>query len=298
MNSLSRIIAYDNSYSDIERKYPLDGSMTTKKVWKSMPALIMTSISTLLLVSVDSLVAGNFVGEDALASVSFFSPIESFIGAITANVSPEVTDMMYSYAIGMMIATPFGLISAIGTYQLQALGKMNVLMTFSIVEGGANILLDLLFTGLLNMGVAGVGFGTLCANILRCTCTVIYLKKKTDMYSFGDAKPNASDIKEIVSKGLPESASIFINAVVGYVFAQVLIIYYGDQGGKDLAKDICDGYMDKCAKSSKESTATLSAIDLTNFDQISKAFDDMMADIDDEMEGSEGRLALRVCFLR
>lgn len=65
---------------------------------------------------------------------------------------------------------------------------------------------------------------------------------------------------------------------------------------KALAKDICDDYMDKCTKAGKDSTATLSAIDLTNFDKISKAFDEMMTDIDDEMEGSEGRLALRVAI--
>lgn len=66
--------------------------------------------------------------------------------------------------------------------------------------------------------------------------------------------------------------------------------------GKDLAKDICDGYMDKCTKVDKASTATLSAVDLTNFGTISKAFDEMMTDIDDEMDSSDGRLALRIAI--
>lgn len=66
------------------------------------------------------------------------------------------------------------------------------------------------------------------------------------------------------------------------------------KSGKELAKDICDGYMDKCTNAGKDSTATISAVDLTDFSKISKAFDEMIADIGDEMDDSEGRLALRI----
>ncbi len=64
--------------------------------------------------------------------------------------------------------------------------------------------------------------------------------------------------------------------------------------GADLAKAICDDYMDKCVEVSKDGAATLSAIDLTNFEEITKAFDDMMAGINNEMEGNKARLALRI----
>ena len=46
--------------------------------------------------------------------------------------------------------------------------------------------------------------------------------------------------------------------------------------GADLAKDICKNYLTKCEKADKSATATLSAIDLTHFDEISNAFEEML----------------------
>lgn len=81
-----------------------------------------------------------------------------------------------------MIATPFGLVSTVGTYQLQATGNMRWLMRLSVMEGLANLAFDLLFVGPLGMGVMGASMGTACANVLRCAATVIILAKATDIY--------------------------------------------------------------------------------------------------------------------
>ena len=41
---------------------------------------------------------------------------------------------------------------------------------------------DLFFIGTLHLGVAGAGYGTACANVIRCSATVIYLARATDIY--------------------------------------------------------------------------------------------------------------------
>ena len=104
-------------------------------------------------------------------------------------------------------------------------------MVLAIIEGLTNLGLNVFFVGVLDLGVAGTGFGTACANIVRCACTLIYLFKKTDMYSFRDAHWTAADLKELIKKGLPDASSIFINAIITYVMAHIIILYFGQDGG-------------------------------------------------------------------
>ena len=195
-----------------------------RKLKEYIPAMLMTNLSTLLLVTVDGVVAGNLVGEDALASINIFSPISILVGSLSIltssgisvsistamgkndpeeldrvkgislrvlilvaaaaafiqiplvwmilrsyGLSPEMFAMTMQYAAGIMLCTPLGIISSTGTYQLQIAGKMKVLMRLSVMEGIANLLFDLYFMGVLDIGVGGAGFGTACANLLRCT---------------------------------------------------------------------------------------------------------------------------------
>ena len=61
------------------------------------------------------------------------------------HLTPEVNEMVWGYAKGMMIALPLGVISSVGSYQLQILGKMRVLLVLSITEGIMNLVLDVFF---------------------------------------------------------------------------------------------------------------------------------------------------------
>ena len=95
--------------------------------------------------------------------------------------------MMRQYAYGIMISLPFGLISTVGVFQLQIAGKMKALVKLSAMEGITNLLLDLLFVGAMDMGVAGAGYGTAAANVLRCLTTV-YSKQSSQ----SDESPNGA----------------------------------------------------------------------------------------------------------
>ena len=86
------------------------------------------------------------------------------------------------------------MISSVGTNELQITGRMKVLMALSLIEGVANLVFDVLFTGVFNMGIAGVGFGTAAANLIRCTLTVAYLYRFTDMFRSSAKKVTAADV--------------------------------------------------------------------------------------------------------
>ena len=265
-----------------------DGSIWWKKLREYIPPMLITNMSTLLLINVDSLVVGNLVGEDALSSVNLFYPIIMFIGVVSVliasgcstaisnsigsndqdmtdrikrtsivmmvlaaillafvqipivfgvmyfgmgDLSSETLSMMRQYAYGVMIAMPFGLISTVGVYQLQIAGKMKLLMWLAAVEGITNLLLDLLFVGAMHMGIAGAGYGTAGANVLRCAMTVYLISKKTEMYKVGSAKASLKDAWEIVSYGLPDATRSVMYALVNYFFVKILLIAFGEDAG-------------------------------------------------------------------
>ncbi len=278
--------------SKIEKHFHRNGALTGSKLLEYIPAMILTNISVLMLLSVDGIVVGNLVGADALSAVNIFVPATTMIGVASVlaasgtgsaistcmgkndidalnhiksavkimmfvaaiimsivqiplvyliitsyNLSPEMNQTTWLYAIGIMISTPFGLVSTVGVYQLQIVGKMKVLMWLSAMEGIINLALDLLFVGVLHMGVIGAGFGTACANIVRSTVTVIYLVKKTDMFRTNGVKARWSDVKEIISCGLPEASNSGANALQNYFMIKIILFAFGATGG--VIKGVC-----------------------------------------------------------
>ncbi len=278
--------------SEIEKKYRLSKDFTFSKLLEYLPPMIATNISTLLLITVDGIVAGNFVGEDALSAISIFGPVDTFIGAITAivstgastvlgsrigevdterimqakkavkflsilvplllsviqiplvlgiiasyHLSENMMSLVVAYSIGIMLSNPFGMLSSIGTYEMQIMGKMKILMKLALMEGILNLVLDILFTGVFHMGVAGTGYGTAIACMCRCIVTMIYLYKETDIYKTGDARIVFSDIYEIISKGLPEAASMLVVVMQNYILIRIILQSFGSDGGT--IKGVC-----------------------------------------------------------
>ena len=285
-------ITKEDTKKSLQDRFKFSGGLTRKKLFSYIPVMIMTNISTLLLVSVDGLVVGNFLGEDALSSVNIFYPITLFISLISIviaygigtafstsmgnnniqeitrlkaagkrlmiisaavsaivqipmvyiiinayNLSDNMKQLVWSYAVGVMISMPFGLISLVGVVQLQIMGKMKVLMYLSAMEGLVNLVLDIFFVGVIRMGVAGAGWGTAASNILRSMITVIYLAKKTDIYKSEGAKPEIKDYKSIIAFGLPDTANSLMLAIQNFFMMKIILSVFGDAGGT--IKGVC-----------------------------------------------------------
>lgn len=257
-----------------------------KKIREYFPAMLMTNLSTLMLISVDSLVAGNLLGEDALSSVTIFYPVTVLIGAYTTlvalgistsistaigsnnqeridivraaslklmiimavivsviqipfvaviinsyHLSPEMNSLVWEYAIGIMICSPLGLISTVGVYQLQIEGRMKTLTILSVIESVANLSFDLLFVEVLDMGLAGNGFGTACANFLRCSMTIYILSKSVDMYRKAENKTTFKDYVDILRCGAPDASYALMLAVQAYFIMKLLLEVFDSDGG-------------------------------------------------------------------
>ena len=99
------------------------------------------------------------------------------------------------------------------------------------MEGLVNLGLDLLLVGPVGLGVAGAGYGTAGANVVRCTVTVIYLAKKTDMYYSGNVKPSIPEIRSILYYGLPEGSHSLMKAIQSYAMISIILSMIGETGG-------------------------------------------------------------------
>ena len=153
-------------------------------------------------------------------------------GIITSyRLDDSITALTWQYAFCIMLATPFDLISGVGTLQLQTAGKMRWLVALSVMEGVINLALNLLFVGPLHMGAMGAGLGTACSNVVRCIATVIILAKTTDMYKTGGVKADRAAYKDLLSCGVPEAANAFMIALQNFLVMQVIIMVFGADGG-------------------------------------------------------------------
>lgn len=72
---------------EIEKKYKLKDSLIRIKLLQYIPVLVISQLSTMLILSVDSIIVSNYVGQEALAAVQIFHPVTAFLGVITAIIS-------------------------------------------------------------------------------------------------------------------------------------------------------------------------------------------------------------------
>jgi len=266
-------------------KYRRNWGLVRHKLREYITVMIISNLSIFLISCVDSIIAGNFVGKEAFASINIFFPVTVFMGVFSAlnaqgistsistamgtndikeiarikgallhitagmailsgliqipitiaiinsyNLSPELYRMTWQYAIGSMISTPFSLISTAATLYLQITGKMKASMFLSISEGVANVVFDLFFVAVLHMGVAGTGYGTLCANLIRCSATVAYLWKKTDFHKTKFYRPSLRVVGSILKLGISDAAFPLINAFQNYFILLIVMKEFGMYG--------------------------------------------------------------------
>ena len=147
------------------------------------------------------------------------------------HLTPEMQTMAWQYGIGVLISMPFGLVSTVCVYELMILGKSKTLTVLAVTEGCVNLVLDLLFVGVFRMGIAGAGYGTAVANIVRCTTSIIYLCKKTDIFRCGNAKLRKANVLRIFRSGSVDATYNAMMALQGILMLKILLACFGETGG-------------------------------------------------------------------
>ena len=123
------------------------------------------------------------------------------------NVPAESYDMAMQYVVicgaGLIFTAGYNLISAI----MRGMGDSQRPLLFIGIATAVNIVLDLLFTGLLGWGVAGAAWATIIGQAVSFLFSLYYLYKRKEAFGF-DFKwesyiPKKHIVKTMISLGTP-----------------------------------------------------------------------------------------------
>ena len=263
--------------------------MTVGTPWKcilsfTLPMLI-GNIAQQLYNTVDSIVVGRYIGDNALAAVGSCGPIVNMLLVLFIGISAGASIMVSQYfgaknreslshTIGncitataiscialILVATPFirPVLVALNTpesilewcvdylsiclWGIAGLAYYNILggilrgmgdsvwpLIFLLIATAINIVLDIVFVAVVNMGVAGVALATIIAQIVSSVLCMIKLALMRRDYDFGIKfmRPRADYIKTLIRLGLPSglTQAIFSSAMI---IVQSLTNQFGEQ---------------------------------------------------------------------
>ena len=164
--------------------------------------------------------------------------ILTIVGMFTArssllllNVPLEILDLsleyIYVYFIGMTIV----LIYNMGCAILRAVGDSKRPLYFLIVSCIVNIILDILFVYIFNMGVMGAAIATVIAQLVSTILVILALMKSEGPlhFSFRQLTFDLSIVKDIIKIGLPAA----IESVL-YSLSNLLIAWRINDFGVDV----------------------------------------------------------------
>lgn len=157
---------------------------------------VRNSVST---VAWTSIVSGVIL---LLIGCSLSRPILELMSA-----PPDVIDLANRYLKIYFVGMPFLMVYNFGGAILRSIGDTPKLFYSLAIANIVNVLLDFLFVGAFDMGVAGVAWGTVMANAVNAAIIVYYLNREPDPYKLtlkpSRWKMSVPDLKEILRIGVP-----------------------------------------------------------------------------------------------
>ena len=142
------------------------------------------------------------------------------------NIPEEAYDYSMQYLVicgaGLIFTAGYNMVSAV----LRGMGDAKSPFLFIAIASVLNLVLDLLFTGLLGWGVAGAAWATIIGQAVSFIFSIFYLYKKKEAFGFDFCRksfiPNKKYAGMITSLGMPMAIqSGFINVSMLFVNAMI-----------------------------------------------------------------------------
>ena len=142
------------------------------------------------------------------------------------NIPPESEAMAVEYLVictaGLIFTAGYNLVSAV----LRGMGDAKSPFLFIGIASAVNLVLDLLFTGLLGWGVAGAAWATIIGQAVSFVFSLFYLYRKREFFGFDFKReifiPKRKYVGMIASLGTPMAIqSGFINVSMLFVNAMI-----------------------------------------------------------------------------
>ena len=131
-------------------------------------------------------------------------------------------DYLIISAAGLIFTAGYNLVSAI----LRGMGDAKRPLLFIGIASAANLILDLLFTGLWGWGVAGAAWATIIGQAVSFIFSLVYLYKRKESFGFNfrpkSFKPNFRYLGMMTNLGVPMAIqSAFINISMLFVSSMI-----------------------------------------------------------------------------
>ena len=189
--------------------------------------------------AVHTTLAATFLGGLFLTVVGvLLSPAVVRLIGVPENIMADSIDYLRIYFGGIIAMMTYNM----GAGILRAVGDSKTPLYFLIISSIVNIVLDMVFVIVFEMGVAGVAWATLIAQAVSATLTVITLCRVKTSYrvTLGHIRIKLSYLKEIIRIGLPsglQNAIISMSNIVvqSYInsFGSAAIAGYSTYGKVD-----------------------------------------------------------------
>ena len=163
------------------------------------------------------------------AAMSLFMLLGRDLIMTAIKIPVESADMAMDYlvicAAGLMFTAGYNMVSAV----LRGMGDSKRPFLFIGIASLVNLVLDLLFTGLLGWGVAGAAWATIIGQAVSLVFSVVYLLKRREAFGFDFRKEsfrlNGKYVKMIASLGTPMAiqsgcinlSMLFVNSMINGV---------------------------------------------------------------------------------
>ncbi len=144
----------------------------------------------------------------------------------------NVPDDIFSYSVTYLRIFFIGLIPTLiyntGSGVLRAVGDSKRPLYFLIAACITNIILDLVFVAVMNMGVAGAAIATVIAQVVSCVLTLFVLYRTEDCYRFNlkHIEFDKQILFQIIQFGLPTGIQSALYSVAN-LFIQASVNGYG-----------------------------------------------------------------------
>ncbi len=145
------------------------------------------------------------------------------------NLPTLQEELVWQYSYGMLAGLVISIISNMGTNIFIATGKAKILFILSMMEASVNLVLDIIFVGPMDMGVAGAGYATAICNVLRAAVTVFTLQKQMHLFPL-DGKWSSRIAKEIFSSGLYCASFNLFMGLKSYAVNRMIMDIVGVEG--------------------------------------------------------------------
>lgn len=144
------------------------------------------------------------------------------------NTPSDIWQMSYEYIIVICYGLFFTILYNVLAGLLRAVGNSKAPLYFLIISASLNIILDLVFIKVMNMGVMGAGLATVVSQGISAICCVVYIIKKVRLI-VPDKEQRKIDnqcIKNQLSVGVPMALQYSITAV-GTIVVQAALNLFG-----------------------------------------------------------------------